>query len=382
MSRRRTGRSRLKVPKVEQIAALLGAAGVVRELSRSRSPHPRMLQMEQKGPPYDMDVDRPRKGSTVVKVDGTSAGTKVMTTRKRKRRRGKGRGRTVKQQVKALRSLIPKVSYKLFRDFYYLQMRTTAHTERRVYDINCYSRAYIEGLTDKLTAVDTTANIDYNASNTSIQMSRYYKLMIKNNTTGNQSVKYAFVVCKDDDTESPTKSIKEGLEDRGYTVADPQPSATASAGVSVFTPSYLLLDSGNFWAPVFSVDSLRRKWNVGTVQTATIGPGDTFDCIWSQKKYTYKPEIHDQENFLYMSGVDVRLLIEVFGDLGHDATAHALVGRSSHHFDCEAQIQTNIRYSNPKGLREVVYSDTANTLGVGDIVHADNVASVVEPDAV
>lgn len=315
-----------------------------------------------------------KKGKTVVKIDGTTGGQYRMATRKRRRRRKK----SLKQQVQAVRKLIPKKSVKVFRDFNTIVLPGSFNS-KTVYDITCFTNLKFDEYAANVTGVDTASNVDYRASNTSLQYQLYYKLMIKNNMTANCRFQYAFFVCKDDDTESPVDSIKEELEDRGYVVNPVVAEAPATATTSII-PRHIIHDEGNYHLPTFCGGALGRNWRqIGKVKSTTIGPGDTTDLVLS-RKITYKPEIRDQENFTYISNYDTRLVIEMMGDLGHDNTNNLKIGRCSYQFDCEQQRQCRMIYGNPKGLNEVVYTDDLTATGFTLPVHADNHQSKIETD--
>lgn len=325
---------------------------------------------------------RPAKG-VALKIDGTTAGTAVLPNKK-KRRTKKKKKFNAKKEIAKVRRLIPKTSTKTFRDFKTIVLQAISPNEHTIYDITCFNKGDYDGYAADLTKVDTNTVADYTTSNTSLKMSQYYKLMMKNNMTSNAELSYAFFICKDDDNESPIQSIREELTDRGYIGLPTVTSLTGATATSSEKPLRLVNGAGTtpYHIPVFGGGALRRNWRmVGHVKSAVVGPGDTIDLVWARKNFTYKPEVLDQEaSFSYISNYSVRLVISIKGSLGHDATNPDLVGRSGYQFDCEEQKQVMVRYSNPKGLHEVEYTDTLTNVNFTDPKHADNHASKVESD--
>lgn len=316
--------------------------------------------------------------ATAIKIDGTSAGTHKFGVSVGRRKRRK---KSLATKIKEVKRLIPKKSTKLYRDFNTICLEGSQN-QRRVYDIACFTNSDFETYAQNLTNVDSATTADYTTSNTSLKYDLYYKLMLKNNMTANCQIQYAFYVCKDDDNESPIDSVREELVDRGYTGL---PIVTASAGPAAtysLLPKHIRFNPGSYHVPIFGAGALKRNWRIiGGVKTATIGPGDTTNLIHS-RKLTYKPEIKDQEGvFTFLSNYDVRLVIVLNGDLGHDQNNTALVGRCAYQLDCEQQRQCSVMYGNPKGLREVAYSDDlVDGANFTIPVHADNKASQIETD--
>lgn len=319
---------------------------------------------------------KPTKGLT-VKTDGTSAGKRNVAP---KRRTNKKKKKSVKKQIAEVRRLIPKMSTKLFRDFKTMCLSgdLNCHT---VYDINCFDKTILQSYAANLTKVDTATVADYTASKSKLKMSQYYKLMCKNNRTANAVLSYAFFVCKDDDSDKPITSILEELTTRGYTNLPTVDDEVAASATSSYQPFQIEFDDQNpFHVPVFGGGAINRKWKIaGKVKTAILGPGDTVDLVWSRKNLTYNQEKIDQENaFAHIANYDVRLVISLSGDICHDEVNTLLVGRDGHQFDCEEHRQCLVHYANPKGLREVKYTDNLTDTGFSTAVHADNQASKIE----
>lgn len=321
--------------------------------------------------------DSRRKTGTVVNMDGSTGGRYRMGVRTRKRRKKK----SLRQQISQVRRLIPKKSHKLYRDFETLVL-PGVQNQRRIYDIACFTNSQLDTYATTLAPVDDSkVDIDYTATNSSLQYDLYYKLMLKNNMTANAVISYGFYVCKDDDNESPSSSIREELVDRGYTVSAGTAETAATATASKIPRRIIFQPSESYHAPVFGAGALNRNWKLlGGIKKAIIGPGDSTNLIFS-KKITYKPEIKDQEgSFTYLSNYDIRLVIVTSGDIGHDQVNTSLIGRCAYQLDCEEQRQCNVTYANPKGLREVKYSDNLTDTGFTIPVHAANQASAIEID--
>lgn len=290
--------------------------------------------------------------------------------------------KTVAQQLKQVRSLIPRQSKKTFRDFNTVVLLQGAFNRNTVHEISCFDKTILASYAANLTKVDAATVADYTAENVKLTYSLYFKFMMKNAVTANSKISYAFVRCKDDDDESPLECILEELVDRGYTGLPSIDSYVAATATASIKPTKLAFREGNHHVPVFSGAALRRNWKFLTpVTTATLGPGDTLDIVWSDPKFIYDQEYIDQENgFSHIKGQDVKLLIAVQGDLAHDATNHHKVCRSDAQYDCEQQRQCTVTYPNPKGLNEVAYTDDLTTTGVTTPNHVDNTASAVETD--
>lgn len=317
-----------------------------------------------------------------INIDGSSTRTALMKTKKR---RQKKRKLSLKQEVAKMKKNQPKFSTKTFRDFKTICMSFSNPNEHRIFEIKCYDKNILEDYVKNLTLVDSSGVADYSTSNSSIKMSNFYKLMVKNNRTSNAQIAYAFYVCKDDDDESPCDSIREELIDRGYTGIPAVSGLFPATATASELPRRIVLGSTTpYHVPAFSGGALNRNWKIdGKVKIAKIGPGDTLDLVWSRSDYLYKQEEKDQENtFDHIKGMSVYLVISVYGDLTHDQVNTGLVGRGRCQLDCEEQRQTICRYANPKGLREIDYTDTLTNVNFTIPVHADNMASAMEIDDV
>jgi hypothetical protein len=317
---------------------------------------------------------------TRVKVDGSTSKTVTM---KRKKRRSRKKKFSAKREIAIIKRRMPKWSKKTFRDFKTIVLPSNSPNLHKIYSIKCFDKVILEDYVKNLTKVDAATVADYSTENSSVKMSNFYKLMLKNNMTSNCNLHYAFFVCKDDDNESPTDSIREELVDRGYTGLPGVTALTVATATTSEIPEQLSLGATSpFHVPVFGNKALLRNWAIqGKVQGAVLGPGDSTSLIWSRKSYTYEQEYKDQENaFEHIKGMSVFLVIAVYGDLAHDQTNFQVVGRGQVQLDCEEHRQTTVRYYNPKGLDEVAYTDTLTNTNFGTPVHADNFASAMEID--
>lgn len=317
--------------------------------------------------------------TSAVKSDGVSYKRGSFKVSKRRKRRKK----SLKKQIAQVRRLIPKQSTKTFRDFKTMTLGTSLNNENIVWDIECFSKDILDNYAANLELVDSNGVADYTAANTSMKMSNYYSIMLKNNSTTNVNISYAFFVCKDDDNEGPVDSIVEELVDRGYSFTNAVAGPTAATATSSERPRRLELVAGEFHYPLFGGGALRRNWAIhGKVKKATIGPGDSFKPTWSRKNYTYKPEITDQEGgFTHIKGMSVRLVMSMSGDMAHDSSNKGLVGYGAFRVDAEQQRQTTVKYPNPKALRQVVYTDTLSNVNFTTPVHADDKVSGLEQAA-
>lgn len=312
--------------------------------------------------------------STVVNVDGTSTGTGKF--KKKKKRRTKKKTST-RKLLSSLKKNLPKVSRKHYINYVTYFMSANVPNIRKIYEYDCKSAAAIDNHIKTLTACDSAANVDYTGSNTAVKYTWYWKLHIKNNATGNAFVRFAFYRCQDDDQEAVIDDMKEYVIDRGYSGTITRVNTTAAGATFSKQEKHLTLgDDGPFHMPSFSAHHSKKWKQLGKVQTASIGPGDTFDVIKSGKGI-YKPEDLDNDGFSYKIG-DVHCIIDIRGELGHDDTNNNLVGYSPWHFDAEEQSKYTFVYSNPKGLNEVVYTDTITDTNFSSPVFADNVQSVVQ----
>jgi hypothetical protein len=231
-----------------------------------------------------------------------------------------------------------------------------------------------------LTKVDSDAVADYSTENTRVKMSLYYKLAIKNNATVNAEFRYAFYKCTDNDNEGILTDILEELGDRGYTNLPSVNARTNATATSSVLPARLVFDATNgtdnpYHIPVFGNRSVTRGWKqMGGVQTVTLGPGDTMNIIWSKKNFTYDAENLDQEAFTHLKNAAFHLLIDLQGSLAHDDGNTCLIGRAGYQIDAEQCKIARINYANPKGLREVSYSQvypTALNMDVAEQAQGD-----------
>lgn len=318
--------------------------------------------------------------NTRVKIDGTTGGQFRMTHKRGRKRKKK----TMRQEIKQVRKLIPKKSRMTYRDFRTLYM-SVAQNQRRVYDITMFTKDDLREYAQNLRQQDVNAVADYHATNSSVAMSLFYKLELKNNMTSNAKVSYVFFVCKDDDNEAPAAKIREDLINRGYiqNSVDGETAANYTTGPNYasYHPMHLNFNAGGYHYPVFGGASISRAWRqIGKVQNATLGPGDSTTVKFS-RKLTYKPEVlRDEQVQTYLSGYDFRLVVVVGGDLGHDETNVNVVGRCAAKFDCEEQKQCVVTYGNAKGLNDVQYSDDLQNSVFTTPVKVDNHASAVEQD--
>lgn len=327
---------------------------------------------------YDEKMDQSKKVIVMkrsnVKKDGTDM------TFKAPNKRRKRKPKSLAKKVAEVRKLLPKQSVKIFRNFKCLCFPSLTPNQHVVYYIEVNSPTLMESYISQLTSVDSNALQDYTQSNTSVKMDLYSKLMLKNAATGNAHIKYAIVKCKDDDQESAIASIREELIDRGY--ACPLVTALQASTPTISeTPQRLIFSSTtSYHVPLFSGVNFLANWEVmnGGVKKETIGPGDTLDIIWSKRKMVYRPEIKDNEPFAFLANYSYGIILSVMGDICHDQTNTQLVGRGNHQLDGEIQRQAVVYYPNPKGLKEVIYSDTLTNEGFNIPVTADDGLSAIE----
>lgn len=323
---------------------------------------------------------RTGNGSTYgpkVRIDGTTGGSYKMPTKKRRVQR---KPKSLKQQIAQVKKLIPPMSTKLFRNFRTLCLDNGGFNRNVMHEVRMWNAGDLETYITQLTKVDSSTNLDYSTENTKVRMKLFYKLMCKNNVTANTRISYAFVMCKDDDNESPIACLLEELADRGYTGLPSKNTEVLATATSSVLPANVVFGNGIHHVPMFSGTNLRRNWEfLGPVRSAVLGPGDTIDLSFN-REILYKPEVKDNEPFAHLAGYDFRLLVVMQGDLAHDATNVCKIGRSDCQLDAEEQRQCLIRYANPKGLNQVVYSDDLISTGITSLEHADNSASAMETD--
>lgn len=313
------------------------------------------------------------KRAVIIKKDGK---TRERVPQKKRRVRKK---KSLQQKVSEVRKLIPPKSKKTFRDFKTMVMDPSGTPNRQfVYSIDMVTPTQLETYLQNLTAVDTSATVDYSAANSSVDISLYYKLMVKNGSTGNATIKYCFYKCKDNSGSCPLDEMVDDLTERGYTA--PTVSASTAAGATnSFVPKRAdFRGTVNFHSVNFTGNAVDRHWEaIGGVKTCVMQPGDECDIIHSCK-VRYKPEILDNNAFTYLSGYSYVCMLSVHGDICHDQTNFLLVGRGLWHLDCEEQKQGTVTYANPKGLREISYSDTLTNTNFTVPVSADNQVSAIE----
>lgn len=315
------------------------------------------------------------------KKGGVSA---TVTTRKRKRKKARTKLQKLSKTVKAMKRATPKWSKKTFYQHRFLTMRSPGYQPNRrgIFCIECLTTEDLEDAIKNLTKVDTSAVADYSTENTAVKLDRFYHLKIAAGSDANVTIKYAFFKCEDDDNETVLQSIREDLIDRGYTT----PGITAK---EVPDLSNVTASQRHNWIPqnmyggvtspmffgIYGLYNVSRKWKqIGKVKTVTAGPGDTID-LYHSDKVTYKPEIVDQEAQTYHKKWDVQCVIEVIGALGHDSTSNGLMGFSSWQLDSSEMKKHVASYFNPKGLREVSYTDEVDDTNITTIISADNQVS-------
>lgn len=328
-------------------------------------------------PEYKKSQPKKRRAtSTRINMDGSSTKTSTFKKKRKKKRRKK---KSTKAVIKQLKKTIPPKSHKTFRDFQTLVLLNTAPNTNRVYQLNPVLISTIDSQIGQLTAVDSSSNYDYRTENTKVQFSWFYKLMCKNNATGNIEIEYCFYKCKDDGNEGVITNMLKSLDDRGYTGLPVFNGPQASTATQSAQPAFTEFGATTpYHVPRFSGRELLRKWKpMGKVQKAVVGPGDSFNIV-NSGKFTYAPEDLDNSSVVYQKGHSVQLMLSVRGGLSHDNTNKLLIGRDFYQLDCEEQIQNHITYNNPKGLNEVVYSDTLTDVNFSIPVHADNFVSAIE----
>lgn len=342
--------------------------------------------MARRGRHIQVKRGKKRSLNTFVLKDGTSA------TKYKKKKKGpatKRRKLSVRQELSKVKQLIPPKSHKTYRDFQTIVFDGSNPNQHITYDIACFNvNADYERYAANLVMCDEAKTMDYTQENTKLKFSLYYKLMVKNNMTANATVKYAFYICSDDTNDYPTTQIINELGDRGYgSLPTPDGPYAATTSAAYQTRRVIWSHDNPYHVPIFGNRQMVRRWKqVGKVQTTRIGPGDYTELIWTDPNHIYRPEDKDVAGSTnYLKGHSVRLLLDVSGDLCHDATQTKFVGRSGFQLDAEAHKQCTVTYSNPKALNDVAYTDTlSNDVGAGednfDPVHADNNASAIERD--
>jgi hypothetical protein len=376
---------------MDEAAQLLQAVSMVKQFTDKVGTHPvrswsdllPKVSWKGKKSSYVLPKGKPnttnnsKKTSTMVSVDGRSTKTATFT-KKRKRKRGKKKKQSTREIVKRLKRNLPKMSKKHKLDYQCLVM-PTAKNNRTVFELPMVNGSTVEQLIDGLTAVDSTSTVDYTASNTSVKINWFYKLMCKNNGTSNAKIRFAFFKCVEDDNESILDNVIEGLGDRGYTGLPSVSAPQAATATESYYPRRCAFGATTpYHTPLFGIYETKRKWKqLGKVQEATIGPGATFDVIKSGA-YTYKPEVLDNEVFTFHKNFDYSVIIEISGDLAHDDTNTRLIGRAGAQIDCEEYRKITAMYANPKGLDEVEYTDTLTDTNFTTPNFADTVASAIQ----
>lgn len=328
-------------------------------------------------------LNAPRPRSAVGRQNLRRGGvTKTITTRKKRKRKPKSRLQKLEKRVAKMKGATPKWSHKTFYEHRFLTMRSPGYEANRrgIFCVEALTTEALENVIQNLTQVDSSATADYSTENTSVKIDRYYKLKIAAGSDSNLYIKYAFFKAVDDDNETVLQGVREDLLDRGYTgVAGinppllPDRTTTTVSDRRCHVPQAMYPGATTpYFFGVFGRSNVARKWKqLGKVKSATIGPGDTFHCIHSDK-VTYKPEITDQEGQTYHKNWDVQLIIEVSGALGHDSTSTGLVGFSSWQMDASENTKHTATYFNPKGLREIDYTDEVDNTNITTIITADN----------
>jgi hypothetical protein len=341
------------------------SASMTGKRTRAGAPYEYRRKYRRLGPKYG-----PMR--SIIKKDGVSYSVRT-----------KGNGRRKKKSLrKKVNSLIrnqPKYSIKTFRNFKTMVMPHNADNEHRIHSIDVFRANDMEGWIQNLTQVDAAAAADYRAENTAVKMDIFYKITIRNNSLSNCDMKYVFINCIDTNDNFPIHWVKEDLQDRGYTV--PALSGiTGATATSSEVPNRIIFNASNPWhVSTMSGVEFDRKWKkVGKIKSVTLGPGDVINLYYKRKNLVYKPEIFDKTPRRYLKHQSACLLIDTRGQLGHDQTNHDLVGYGRVHLDCEQKLIARVKYYNPKGLREEVYTDTLDSTNVTLIEHADNHAGAIE----
>lgn len=319
-----------------------------------------------------------RKVTGKIKIDGTSTSTRRMKAKRKSKRRKK---KSLKDQIKQVKKLLPVQSYKTFRDFKTMVFASGNPNEHKVYFVDVFTRSEADNYASNLTLVDTSGVADYTGENSKLKMSRFYKLELKNNMTSNCTFTYCFFKCKDSTNGTPADMVLNELTDRGYTGVPSKTALSPATATSSEIPGRIIFGHTNIYhAPIFSGNDLNRNWEkVGKVAKATVGPGDSTSIYYTDK-ITYKQEEIDAEATTFSKKYSVICIVSCSGDISHDQTNTDLIGRGLWQLDCEEQKQVTVVYSNPKGLKQVAYTDTLTNTNFTVPVHADNRASAIEVD--
>lgn len=346
----------------KQYAATFLSEGVSSAKSKSESKSNGSKSTSKKSKPL---------GNDFISIDGTR---KRRT--KSKRKRSKRKKKSLKKRIVALeRNQVPMSHY-----FYDLSVPVlvsdSAGNRARIYELDMLNSTIIEGVINNLDGVDFTAvNSEMKLKNI------WLNFFAKNNATSNMFVKYVFVRCIDDDSESYIENWREHIVDRGLTISSATTAhSAASATQAEFPLRQPLLNAERFY-PIFNLPTNRKKYRqIGKVQSFSLAPGDSINMSHSQKSMRYYPEHKDQEPFTNVQG-DLKLILFVHGDLGHQNVSNtSLVGYSAFRLDAVRRTKFEVEWANEKALRIMEFETSLDNTNLTDVVHADNRASAIEKE--
>lgn len=270
------------------------------------------------------------KSRMTYRPNGDTEGERKRTRRFKRRRKRKP---TLKMKVAKLQKRVgklPPTSKVQFKRLQNMQFDINAYNAKSVYFMKALDHTHYElSLADwaQFIADPTTAGsssvgkIDLRKANVSIKMrNKYLRYELKNLCNNNVKLKYQFLVCVDDNSESHLVNINENAVDRGY-VAGTLTARSAASSLQNETPNHLQLELGvnntqpvsQVGFPVFGVHS--DKWKpMNPVQRVVLGPGDTTIFTHQVPNSVYRPEDLDQDPLAFKQG-DVYCLLEIQGDL-------------------------------------------------------------------
>lgn len=263
---------------------------------------------------------RSKRANSMLKYQpqGDRSGSRTYKVKKnRKRKRSKSLKRKVSKMSKKL-SQLPPVSTSKYSVLENTFIQSAIVDRKMLLQYPVYNHKHHEDAIKKIPS--GTGDVDYGGAGFTQKPairfnSRFFKLRLKNFSNVAATIKYQFVVCIDDDKDSPIASIVQYASKRnnGFTnsiVTQSDASATAN-----FQPEHLhiLMDESEYANKIFGVYASKYK-AMTPVQTITIGPSDNIVISQKLKNGTYRPEKFDNEPLANMQG-DVYLIMTVLADL-------------------------------------------------------------------
>lgn len=280
-----------------------------------------------------------------VKTQHGGLGTRMAVTSKRKGHKTK---RSLKKRIRALEKKNGNRSMYKFRNVRPVTLSTEGlirattvsgfnQNPKAIYEVAYHysSPSSIEGKLNTIKTDDGTTNYNFGDAtrNPSLPLHHFHKFEIKNSGLASVTLKYAHFKTKMNGGNRATIELNNVMGDRGYATWSSNGGITVGVATNSHIPPHIAQTNEHARVEIMSYLNKTQQYKLSTIHTISLNPGEKVDLI-QRSDYVYKAEDSDRDSETYYKDHYFGFLIQVEGEIMHDATAHEIVGYSDVGLDC------------------------------------------------